>query len=96
MKHDAAGEPAGRHIPAEMAQQVEATMLSVWRRMLIEGGGPELTLAEAATLLGSSVDTVRRRIKQDRSAPSTTTAAESASAPASPTLQAAPLRRTMA
>jgi excisionase family DNA binding protein len=46
-----------------MAQHVEATMLSVWRRVLTEGGGPELTLAEAATLLGSSVDTVRRRIK---------------------------------
>jgi len=38
-------------------------MLSVWRRVLTEGGGPELTLAEAATLLGSSVETVRRRIK---------------------------------
>ena len=38
-------------------------MLSVWRRVLAEGSGPDLTLPEAAALLGSSVDTVRRRIK---------------------------------
>ena len=43
--------------------QVEATLLSVWRRTVTEGGGPELTLAEAAALLGSSVDSVRRRIR---------------------------------
>ncbi len=30
---------------------------------MTEGGGPQLTLAEAAALLGSSVDSVRRRIK---------------------------------
>jgi len=61
--YESAGEPAGSELPAALAQHVEATMLSVWRRVLTEGGGPELTLAEAATLLGSSVDTVRRRIK---------------------------------
>jgi excisionase family DNA binding protein len=38
-------------------------LLSVWRRTVTEGGGPQLTLAEAAALLGSSVDSVRRRIK---------------------------------
>jgi hypothetical protein len=42
---------------------VEATLLAVWRRVLKEGGGPELTLPEAAVLLGTSVESVRRRIK---------------------------------
>ena len=42
---------------------VEATLLSIWRRLLDEGGGPELTLAEAAALLGSSVESVKRRIR---------------------------------
>ncbi len=37
-------------------------MLAVWRRVLTEGGGPELTLPEAAVLLGISVESVRRRI----------------------------------
>jgi excisionase family DNA binding protein len=37
--------------------------LAVWRRVLKEGGGPELTLPEAAVLLGTSVESVRRRIK---------------------------------
>lgn len=46
-----------------MPPEVEATLLSVWRRLLKEGGGPALTLAEAATLLGTSVDSVRRRVK---------------------------------
>jgi excisionase family DNA binding protein len=35
----------------------------VWRRVVKEGGGPELTLPEAAVLLGTSVESVRRRIK---------------------------------
>jgi hypothetical protein len=43
--------------------EVEATLLAVWRRVLTEGGGPELTLPEAAVLLGTSVESVRRRIK---------------------------------
>jgi excisionase family DNA binding protein len=43
--------------------EIEATLLAVWRRVLKEGGGPELTLAEAAALLGTSVESVRRRIK---------------------------------
>jgi seryl-tRNA synthetase len=38
-------------------------LLAVWRRVLREGGGPELTLPEAAVLLGTSVESVRRRIK---------------------------------
>ena len=46
-----------------MPPEVEATLLAVWRRVLKEGGGPELTLPEAAALLGSSVESVRRRIK---------------------------------
>ena len=63
MDHELTGESAGSEIPAGVAQHVDATMLAVWRRMLTQGGGPELTLPEAAMLLGSSVDTVRRRIK---------------------------------
>jgi excisionase family DNA binding protein len=47
----------------QVPPHVEATLLSVWRRVIEEGGGPELTLAEAAALLGSSVDSVRRRIR---------------------------------
>jgi hypothetical protein len=43
--------------------EVEATLLAVWRRVLTEGSGPELTLPEAAVLLGTSVESVRRRIK---------------------------------
>jgi excisionase family DNA binding protein len=38
-------------------------LLAVWRRIVKEGGGPELTLPEAAVLLGTSVESVRRRIK---------------------------------
>jgi excisionase family DNA binding protein len=49
--------------PSDRLPQVEHTLLSVWRRTVTEGGGPQLTLAEAAALLGSSVDSVRRRIK---------------------------------
>lgn len=46
-----------------MPSQVEALLLSVWRRAVLEGSGPELTLPEAAALLGTSVQSVRRRIK---------------------------------
>jgi transposase-like protein len=49
--------------PEVVPPEVEATLLSVWRRLLREGGGPALTLAEAATLLGTSVESVRKRIK---------------------------------
>src|SRR5688500_4783939 len=49
--------------PSHRLPQVEHTLLSVWRRTVTQGGGPQLTLAEAAALLGSSVDSVRRRIK---------------------------------
>ena len=52
--------------PSDGLPQVEQTLLSVWRRTVTEGGGPQLTLAEAAALLGSSVDSVRRRIKAGR------------------------------
>jgi hypothetical protein len=50
-------------ISAQRLPQVENTLLSVWRRTIMEGSGPRLTLAEAASLLGSSVESVRRRIK---------------------------------
>ena len=55
--------PARDDDPTDRLPQVENTLLSVWRRTVTEGGGPQLTLAEAAALLGSSVDSVRRRIK---------------------------------
>lgn len=45
---------------------MEATLLAVWRRVIREGGGPELTLPEAAVLLGTSVASVRRRVKQGK------------------------------
>lgn len=38
-------------------------MLSALRRSVSEGGGSQLTLTEAAALLGSSVENVGRRIK---------------------------------
>ena len=41
-------------------------MLAVWRRVVKEGGGPELTLPEAAVLLGTSVESVRRRIRSGK------------------------------
>ena len=47
------------NVPAE----IETALLAVWRRVLTEGSGPELTLPEAAALLGTSVESVRRRIK---------------------------------
>jgi hypothetical protein len=47
----------------DVPPEIEATLLAVWRRVLTEGGGPELTLPEAAVLLGTSVESVRRRIK---------------------------------
>lgn len=49
-----------------MPTQVEALLLSVWRRAVLEGSGPELTLPEAAALLGTSVQSVRRRIQAGR------------------------------
>ncbi len=63
MDNDAFDDPYDSGAPAHLLPNVEATLLSVWRRVLDEGGGPELTLAEAAALLGSSVDSVRRRIR---------------------------------
>jgi hypothetical protein len=53
--------------PAEdLPPEVEAALLAVWRRVVREGSGPELTLPEAAVLLGTSVESVRRRIKAGR------------------------------
>ena len=49
--------------PEELTSQVETVLLAVWRRVVKEGGGPDLTLPEAAVLLGTSVESVRRRIK---------------------------------
>lgn len=55
--------PSRDDYPSHRLQQVENTLLSVWRRAVTDGGSPQLTLAEAASLLGWSVDSVRRRLK---------------------------------
>jgi chromosome segregation ATPase len=62
VEHNIAGLAAGTEVPAGIKEHVEATMLSIWRRVLSEGG-PDLTLGEAANLLESSVDVVRDQIK---------------------------------
>jgi helix-turn-helix protein len=41
----------------------EAVRLFQWRRIVLEGDGPGLTLAEAAAILGLSVGSVARRVK---------------------------------
>jgi excisionase family DNA binding protein len=46
--------------------EVEAVLLAVWRRVIKDGDSPELTLPEAAVLLGTSVQSVRRRIKKGK------------------------------
>ena len=43
--------------------KLEAIFFSYWRRALQAGGGLDLTLPEAAAVLGVSVDSLRRRIK---------------------------------
>ena len=63
MKEELHPPPSREDAASESLPQVETTLLSVWRRTITEGGGPQLTLAEAAALLGSSVESVRRRIK---------------------------------
>ena len=42
---------------------LEAVGIQLWRRLVLGGEGPFLTLAEAAAALGVSVETVRRRIR---------------------------------
>ena len=45
------------------SRKLEAIFLALWRRSQKSGDGLDLTLAEAAALLGISVESVRRRIK---------------------------------
>jgi excisionase family DNA binding protein len=52
--------------PVSPPPEVEAVLLAIWRRVVKEGGGPDLTLPEAAVLLGTSVQSVRRRIKKGK------------------------------
>ena len=66
MEYDSFDAPSELEAPAQLVPQVEATMRSVWRRVIEEGGSSELTLAEAAALLGSSVESVRRRVRAGR------------------------------
>jgi len=47
------------------AEHLDAVFLSLWRRALDEGSGLELTLTEAAALLGTTTQTLRRRIQRD-------------------------------
>jgi hypothetical protein len=47
------------------AAHLDAVFLSLWRRALDEGSGLELTLTEAAALLGTTTQTLRRRIQRD-------------------------------
>jgi Helix-turn-helix domain len=42
---------------------VEAVRLAQWRRVVLSGEAPGLTLAEAAAVLGVSVESVRRRTR---------------------------------
>jgi len=51
--------------PEPSAAQLDAVFLSLWRRALDEGSGLELTLTEAAALLGTTTGTLRRRIQRD-------------------------------
>jgi hypothetical protein len=50
-------EPTGANL--------DAIFLSLWRRALEEGSGLDLTLTEAAALLGTTTQTLRRRIQRD-------------------------------
>jgi hypothetical protein len=54
---------ANQHEPT--AEHLDAVFLSLWRRSLDEGSGLELTLTEAAALLGTTTQTLRRRIQRD-------------------------------
>ena len=51
--------------PEPIAAHLDAVFLSLWRRALDEGSGLELTLTEAAALLGTTTQTLRRRIQRD-------------------------------
>ena len=42
---------------------LEVLRLFQWRRIVLEGDGPGLTVAEAAAILGTSVGSVARRVK---------------------------------
>jgi excisionase family DNA binding protein len=44
------------------ARDLEPVLMAVWRRLLVDGCGPDLTVAEAAAVLGISVQSVRRRL----------------------------------
>jgi excisionase family DNA binding protein len=51
-------------LPAE--PRYEVVGIHMWRRFVLGGEGPELTLAEAAAALGVSVATVRKLIRRGR------------------------------
>ncbi|HEX5369516.1 MAG TPA: hypothetical protein VFY10_08890 [Dehalococcoidia bacterium] len=63
MNSDFSEHANGPGAPAELLPNIEAALLSAWRRVIEEGGGPELTLEEASALLGSSADGLRRSIR---------------------------------
>jgi hypothetical protein len=51
-------------LAAGASRRLETIFLAIWRRAQNGEGGLDLTLAEAASLLGTSEESVRRRIKQ--------------------------------
>ena len=55
-------EEARNSSPLEAPQDIEAVLMAVWRRVMEEGCGPELSITEAAAVLGASVQSVRKRI----------------------------------
>ncbi len=48
----------------ETSQDLEAVLMAVWRRVIEEGCGPEMSLTEAAAVLGASVGSVRKRVAE--------------------------------
>src|SRR5262249_60460793 len=48
----------------EPSPDLEAVLMAVWRRVMEEGCGPEMSLTEAAAVLGASVASVRRRVAE--------------------------------
>jgi len=55
-------EEAGNDSPVEAPQDIEAVLMAVWRRLIQEGCGPELSIIEAAAVLGASIQSVQRRV----------------------------------
>jgi hypothetical protein len=55
-------EEATNDSRVEAPQDIDAVLMAVWRRVMAEGCGPELSMTEAAAILGASIQSVRRRV----------------------------------